>query len=96
MLSEHGADIHISSKGFTPLQIAAVTAQDPVVNALLKQGGGFGWQGQHAARVCAGKGTNGYCKVSQEGKGDEGEGGETTGVGVWAFHGRGTSSDRIR
>lgn len=38
MLSEHGADIHISSKGFTPLQIAAVTAQDPVVNALLKQG----------------------------------------------------------
>lgn len=38
MLLEHGADIHVSSKGFTALQIAAITAQELIVNALLEKG----------------------------------------------------------
>ena len=38
MLLEHGADIHTSSKGFTPLHIAALTAQDQIVNLLLDKG----------------------------------------------------------
>ena len=37
-LLEHGADIEACSQGFTPLHIAAVTAQEPVVNALLENG----------------------------------------------------------
>ncbi|ERF74980.1 hypothetical protein EPUS_08521 [Endocarpon pusillum Z07020] len=38
MLLEHGADIHACIKGFTPLQIAAVTAQEMIVNILLEKG----------------------------------------------------------
>ena len=38
MLLEHGADIHASSRGITPLHIAAVTAQELIVNALLEAG----------------------------------------------------------
>ena len=38
MLLEHGADIHVTSKGFTPLYVAAVTAQELVVSALLEKG----------------------------------------------------------
>ena len=39
MLLDHGADIHArNDKGFTPLQIAAVTAQGTLVDMLLEQG----------------------------------------------------------
>ena len=39
MLLDHGADIHArNKKGFTPLQIAAVAAQGPLVEILLEQG----------------------------------------------------------
>lgn len=39
MLLDHGADIHArNNKGFTPLQIAAVAAQGPLVEILLEQG----------------------------------------------------------
>lgn len=39
MLLDHGADIHARNKrGFTPLQIAAVAAQGPLVEILLEQG----------------------------------------------------------
>ena len=40
MLLEHGADIHASGKGITPLHIAAVTAQESIVNVLLEAGAG--------------------------------------------------------
>ena len=37
-LIDHSADIHASSKGFTPLHIAALTAQEQLVNILLSNG----------------------------------------------------------
>ena len=37
-LIDHGADIHASRKGFTPLHIATLTAQEPIVNILLSKG----------------------------------------------------------
>jgi ankyrin repeat protein len=49
MLLEHGADIHVCSKGFTPLQIAAATAQELIVNALLEKGA----SGQGVTVICA-------------------------------------------
>lgn len=49
MLLEHGADIHACSKGFTPLQIAAVTAQELIVNALLEKGA----SAQRVTVICA-------------------------------------------
>jgi serine/threonine-protein phosphatase 6 regulatory ankyrin repeat subunit A len=49
MLLEHGADIHVCRKGFTPLQIAAVTAQELIVNALLEKGA----SAQQATVICA-------------------------------------------
>jgi ankyrin repeat protein len=38
MLLERGADMNVCGEGFTPLQIAAATAQDSIVNALLDKG----------------------------------------------------------
>ncbi len=38
MLLEHGADIHVCRKSFTPLQIAVLTAQELIVKILLGQG----------------------------------------------------------
>jgi ankyrin repeat protein len=49
MLLEHSADIHICSKGFTPLQIAAATAQELIVNALLEKGA----SAQRVTVICA-------------------------------------------
>ena len=49
MLVEHGADIHACSKGFTPLQIAAATAQELIVNVLL----GKGASAERATVICA-------------------------------------------
>ena len=49
MLIEHGADIHVSSKGFTPLHIAAVTAQELIVTDLLERGA----SAQGVSVVCA-------------------------------------------
>jgi serine/threonine-protein phosphatase 6 regulatory ankyrin repeat subunit A len=49
MLLEHGADIHVCSKGFTPLQIAAATAQELIVDALLEKGA----SAQGATVICA-------------------------------------------
>ena len=37
-LIEHSADIHATSKGFTPLHIAALTAQEQLVHILLSNG----------------------------------------------------------
>jgi ankyrin repeat protein len=49
MLLEHGADVHVCSKGFTPLQIAAATAQELIVNALLERGA----RAQRVTVICA-------------------------------------------
>lgn len=54
MLLEHGADIHVCSKGFTPLQIAAATAQELIVNALLEKGA----SAQGVTVICAYWGLN--------------------------------------
>lgn len=37
-LIDHGADVHACSKGFTPLHIAALTAQEQLVDILLSNG----------------------------------------------------------
>jgi ankyrin repeat protein len=49
MLLEYGADIRVSRKGFTPLQIAAITAQELIVNALLEKGA----SAQGVSVICA-------------------------------------------
>ena len=49
MLLEHGADIHASRKGFIPLQIATVTAQELIVNVLLEKGA----SAQGVSVICA-------------------------------------------
>lgn len=48
-LLEHGADIHAYGQGFTPLQIAAMTAQEQVVNVLLENGA----SAEGATVICA-------------------------------------------